>query len=339
MRILYYSVHASLEDDEVRLLKHLGNEVCCLGVNGPAGVAESYRRVISFSSAELELYRRFEELGGQFKYNGDVTTHVIPDQFVELFDVVIVMHDLSFLDRFWTALSRRPVVWRTIGQNVPHFETIARPLRDRGLRIVRYSPLEERVPGYLGGEACIRFSKEPGVYRDWTGVTPSVLTFCGHYRQRYRTDAEDYSNVVAGLPAKLGGAGNEGMPEAIGMVSPEEQLALYQTSGCYLYASALDVPYTLNFIEAWMTGIPVVVHAPRYRRGEHFEIEQMITHGVDGFITRDVDATRAALQSLLADRALAGRIGKAGRRTAMSYFSPDACTSGWAAVLNRLVAS
>ena len=333
MKILYFSVHQILEDDEVRLFQSLGHTVCSLGDSGPNGAVQTYRPPLLFTEAELELFAAFDAMGGKFTYCGDPATFVIPAPFVDLFDIVIVMHDYGFIRHHWPALSRRPVVWRTIGQVIEHHEIIMAPFRAKGMHIVRYAAVEAEAANYLGADALIRFYKPSTVYGGWTGAAGNVLTFSTHFRQRYPEDAGDFLAAVDGLPVAVGGQANEGMEGSIGMVSAEEQVRLYREAGCYLYGHGLMVPYTLNFIEAWMTGTPMVIHAPPDRRGPLFEIDRLGTDGVDCFICRDVPATRARLEQLLADPALAARIGGAGRETAKRLFSEDVIRPQWDAFL------
>jgi hypothetical protein len=333
---LYYSVHAILEDDEVRLLKAMGHNVCCLGVNSAHGQVQNFRPSITFNAAELELYRQFEELGGKFTYGAEIHTFVLPDAFMDLFDVIIVMHDVWLIQHYWPKFSRRPIIWRTIGQMMEAAEAAAAPLRSQGLLIARYSPVESDVPGTVGSDAMIRFSKSPEIYDGWTGEDGNILTFSNLYRTRYPSDVEAYTAIVAGFPVKLGGIGNEGMAGAIGMVSLEEQIQYYRKGAAYLYASGLDIPYTLNFMEAWMTGIPVVVHAPNARRGKYFEIDKLIQDGVNGFVCGSVETARQRVQMLLSDPGLALQIGSAGRDAAKIHFSTDSCITGWSQLLSRI---
>jgi len=336
MRILYYSVHQILEDDEVRLFQALGHDVCCLGTSSPTGALTAFREAIPFNEQERELYAAFARLGGVFRYGRESGTHHIPPAFVDLFDVVIVMHAADFIVNHWDALSRRPVVWRTIGQAIEHLEVPMRQFRESGMKIVRYSPIEAAASTHIGSDATIRFFKSPDVYHGWTGETAQFLTFSNLYKDRYPEDAKDYIEISEGITTVLGGAHNEGMPGAIGMVTSQEQENLYRQSRAYLYGHGLAIPYTLNFMEAWMTGIPMVVHAPLDRRGMFFEIDQLITDGVDGYISRDVATTRTRLQALIDDRDLAARIGAAGRERAKKLFSIEHAREQWTAFLESV---
>jgi glycosyltransferase involved in cell wall biosynthesis len=93
------------------------------------------------------------------------------------------------------------------------------------------------------------------------------------------------------------------------------------------------VPYTLNFIEAWMSGIPLVVLDAGARRHRFFEIAHLIRHGVDGFVCSDPETTREAIATLQADPALGERIGQAGRASAIALFGDSVIKAEWQALL------
>lgn len=338
MKILYFAVHQILEDDEVRLFQSMGHDVCLLGDSGPTGAVQNYRERIPFNAVELEFYASFAALGGQFTYCGNPKDFVIPKDFVAQFDVVIVMHDPGFLREHWAALSTRPVVWRTIGQAIEQLEPYMKDLRDDGLRIVRYSPKEAEAPGHLGADATIRFFKNKATLGSWTGSSRTALSFSNAFAQRYPADAADYVTIAAGLPVVLGGIGNEALPGAIGMVPFDRQASMYQQAGAYLYAHGLEVPYTLNFIEAWYTGVPMVIHAPYDRRGRYFEIDELITHGEDGIICRSPEEAHKAIDMLLNDIPLAQALSSRAQEKAGTLFSVELAKRQWGDFLRTLVA-
>lgn len=335
MNILYYSVHQVLEDDEVRCFQRLGHNVVCLGTSGIYGAAQNFRAPIQFSSTEIGLYKAFEAMGGRYKFGDKIEDINIPHEFMRLIDVTIVMYVTEFISHFWKVLHAKPVVWRTIAQGIDIFDDVLRPFRKAGLRIVRKSPME-RPANTIGQDAIIRFGKSPEFYNGWAGDKSQIVTFTHTYKQRYEHDLADYQMIVKDLPALLGGAGNETVPNSIGAVSAEEQCQLLRSSQVYLYASAINVPYTLNFIEAWMTGIPVVVHSPLDRQGPYFEIDRLMTDNVNGFICRTVEETRARLAHLLRDEKERVRIGQAGRHSAISIFGEARNQSEWASFLAKV---
>ena len=74
--------------------------------------------------------------------------------------------------------------------------------------------------------------------------------------------------------------------------------------------------------EAMLCGMAVVT------TDTHGESEY-IEHGVNGYVSNDLDELAECLRELLADRALAERIGRAGRETAQQIFSSEAFLDRW----------
>ena len=335
MNIFYFSVHHVLEDDEVRMLKSIGHNVFCLGSNGRTGANQDYRPSIQWNSVELHLHDVYLSLGG--KYMSSLTPdEALPPGFADHFSVFIVMHEAGFFMQNWDKIKSRAVVWRTIGQGLEEFEDILRPYRDDGLKIVRYCPREINIARSMGQDMIIRFGKDPNVYRGWTGITKQVTSFCGAYQRRYPQEAADYSNIADHIPAVLYGKDNETMPNSAGFVSSERQIDVYKESSAYLYASAMYVPYTLNFIEAWMTGTPVILYAPLDRVTPNYEMDSLVKDGESGFVCRDKASVVDRARLLLADHDLGARVGTAGRMAAIARFGLETISAQWSDFLDSI---
>jgi hypothetical protein len=69
------------------------------------------------------------------------------------------------------------VILRTIGQYFPEHEHIIGGIEDRNFEILRHSPAEERILGYAGHDAIIRFYKDPDEYGPWTPEEAAILCF------------------------------------------------------------------------------------------------------------------------------------------------------------------
>lgn len=54
------------------------------------------------------------------------------------------------------------------------------------------------------------------------------------------------------------GPGNEGAPESGGMLSYEQMKQKMRENRAFFYTGTRITSYTLGFIEAFMTGIPIV---------------------------------------------------------------------------------
>ncbi len=338
MRILYYSVHSVLEHDEVCLLRSLGHEVLPLGEYFDHALGQSLRPMPPMGAGEVALHEAFLAGGGRFRRFSAPEETVLPASVVALFDAVLVMHSCAFIEHHWQALRQRPVVLRTIGVDLHGGEPAIAALRARGVRVVRYSPIEEQAPGYAGADALIRFHKDETLHAGWTGARRQGVMFSAEFRQRFPGEAALWEEITEDLPMVLGGAGNFEARHAMGYASFDEQMALLRDSRAYLYCSGLNIPYTLNLMEAWMTGLPLVAMDPRavdwpWRFAEW---PRLLRPGADSLLARDAGEARAMLRALLDDQGFAARLGAAGRQSAIRLFGREAVAPRWQAFLAGL---
>jgi glycosyltransferase involved in cell wall biosynthesis len=339
MRILYVSFHEVHEYDEVRLLAGLGHQVFPLGhYHEPGPYPGIMRPPLDLGPEHARLQQSFLDQGCRFQIQ-DATSHShLTREFVAQFDLTIVTYNVFFIHHFWEALSVRPIVMRTNGQAMNEWEHFYADLRTKGVQVVRYGEAETEQTGYAGHDAIIRFYKDPDDFRAWTGSMPAALTFAVGFAQRYPAEYALWRASTEGLHMLLGGAANDGIPGALGPVSADEQMALLAGCRAYFYCSGLRIPYTLNFIEAWMAGIPVVVMDDRVvpRNGPRCsEIARLIKPGEDCLLVHDAAQAQAALARLIADPDEGRRIGQAGRRAAIRWFGRDHIAAEWAAFLSR----
>ena len=328
MKILYLSAHSILEYDEVKLFHELGHEVWSPGAyicpENPGDA--SLRPGIAGLTTNPELNTQWHKLA-QTMPGIDPKYH-LSREFVSNFQVVVIMHIPEWVINNWDAFQGKRVIWRTIGQSLSSVEAKLRPYRDKGLQIVRYSPMEERIPGYIGSDALIRFYKDPDEYCGWTGETRQVITFAQSMKQR--DDACNFSLfelVTRPFPRVLAGPGNEGScTGAIGKVPHDQQREMLRKSRCYFALGTHPASYTLNFIESWMTGIPLLTVGPRYGNAIYFpghelyEVHQLVKNGVNGFVSDSPVELQQYIRILLDDQNLAKKIGEAGRQEAIRHF-------------------
>lgn len=335
MRILYLSVHQVLEYDEIRMFQDLGHFAFPLGVYFGGSPVEPFRPPLHFSSPFEDMLAEFQRLGGVYRYAAPADQQVIPRSFVEQFDVVIVMHDLDFIERHWSALSAAKVVWRSIGVGTEQLEPRVAALRSAGMLVVRYCSTEQIASRYAGHDAVIRFGKVEDDIPVWQGGEAQVLTFSHLFRQRFPVEYAFYVEAVAGVTSKLGGTGNEDVPGALGIVDFATQQSLLTTSSLYFYGAGTFIPYTLNFMEAWLSGIPLVALDCRAVYSEpqcrFAEVPTLITSGVDGYLVRSPEEARRIFRDLMADEGLARRIGAAGAERARAHFSSRVIGPQWQA--------
>lgn len=327
MKILYLSCHSILEYDEVKLFTEMGHDVFSHGVYAnPAKPGDPKRPAI------------------EAKYHDDLynmhITHSKDDlhqDMIDWADIVICMHITTWLSKNWEKFGDTPVVWRSIGQSTLEVEKKVRPLRKKGLKIIRYSPREKTIPGFAGEDAMIRFYKDPKEFGPYTGEIKQVLTVGQSMKQRHEfCNFGIFEKATHDLPRLLVGPGNDDVTEMDHkLVDYEELIDLYRKSRVYFYTGTYPASYTLNFIEAYMSGAPVVALGHRYgsspfERGQDtYEVPDIITTGKNGFYADTVNELREYMERCLDDVEYAKKIGAEGRKTAVEYFGKEKAKKDW----------
>lgn len=333
MRILYLSCHEILEYDELKLFTELGHECYSLGAyTHPYGDEGRKRPGIP----DMPYDPHFIELATRY----DKELH---PEMLEKMDIVIVMHVPEYIEKNWPVLKEhmidkgKRVVWRSIGQSIPHVEERLATYRQQGLEIVRYSTAEGTIERNIGADAVIRFYKDPEEYKGWTGDTPRVINFTQSLKQRGEfCGYKPTMAALAGFDAKVYGPGNDDLGDLSGgLLTNDEQLEAFRKNRVYFYHGTYPASYTLSFIEAMMTGIPMVCVGPSIGNGPMFagqrtyEIPDMITNGVNGFVSDDVEVLRDSIKQLIEQPELARKISAAGRELAIELFGKDKIKQEW----------
>jgi hypothetical protein len=316
MRLLYISVHSSLQYDEVGLFQHLGFDVDVAGIDGEPWTWEPDRpplgSSVSWDEASLSRYQ-----------------------------IIGVVHDIEALARIWRARRKNQrVIWRTIGQCSSHHEYFVRK-NCPGVEIVRYSPRERRIEGFAGESALIRFYKDSDEFCGWTGGDNSVMVVRNRFLKRGFADDVLLSSALEDLPWKLYGVENDGHPKAVGAAPYASLIEAMRRTDVFFASHSVPASYTLNFIEALMTGAPVVAfgrNAVGARSGDEdlnalarrtYELDKIIVHGQTGFLVGSAEEAKAILKELLNNSRLRAEIGSAGRATAMKLFDKRKIEPQW----------
>lgn len=345
-RILYFSCHEILEYDELKLFTELGHECYSLGAYTQPGGEEHRKR----PPLALPYDPHFIELSLQYD------RRKIHAEMLEGIDIVIIMHNPSFLgfvskhdwhedlgDGNWPLFREfikkgGRVIWRSIGQSIPHVEQKLKPFRDEGLEIVRYSPAEDTIEGNVGSDAMIRFYKDPDEYKGWTGDNVSVVNFTQSLKQR--SDFTGYylmRKLFREVPAKVYGPGNDDLGELSGgLVTYQQQLEILKQSRAFFYHGTYPASYTLSFIEAMMTGVPIVAVGPGRGNGRNmfpaqmtYEIPDIIQNNINGYVSDDPYVLCQDLQLLLRDYGHARSISAFGRSRAIELFGKAKIKQEW----------
>jgi len=336
MKLLYLSCHAVLEFDELRLFNELGIEVYSLGAySNPKKPLDNIRPPL-----EVEPNPKWISM--------QCPRENLSQDLVNEFEVVMIMHMPGWIESNWQRIRSKIVIWRTIGQSTPYAEKIVRKYRKEGLKIVRYSPKERTIKGFAGEDALIRFYKDPEEFGHWTGNDPSVLTVCHGLKKRPSgNNFHFYQRTVSGFQNKLFGRNNEGIPYSRGEIFYENMKAEMRNCRVYLSVGTKPASYTLNFVEAWMTGIPVVSVGrrrgnPSYLQGSFnpmrkdlYEVPDFLSDG-SGFCSDDSDELRCHIGKLLEDYEYAKAMGERGRKKAIELFGKDKIENSWRDFFNQL---
>jgi len=337
MRILYLSCHSILEYDEVKMFHELGHEVFSPGAYvEPANPGDAtLRPAIPGLIYDPDIVKQFHEIGA--RHPGEDAKNYLTKEFVDNFDCIIVMHMPRWIAGNWPEIKHKRVIWRTIGQSVSTTEQELAPYRKRGMEIVRYSPKERNIPGYIGQDALIRFYKDPADYGPWNGNNKRVITFAQSMKQRGPACSFDFfEEVTRKFPRHLYGPGNEGIgPWASGKVSYDQLKEEMRCNRVYFYTGTHPASYTLNFIEAWMTGIPIVALGPEHGNASYFpghdlyEVTDLIQTHYSGFVSDNPYELQGYIQMLLDNDDIASLISTQGRQMAIHHFGKDRIYKSW----------
>jgi hypothetical protein len=260
----------------------------------------------------------------------------IPASFVKEFDAVIVMHVPEWIYANWSNFKGKRIIWRTIGQSTPAIEATMYDYRKDGLEIVRYSKREANINNVCGSNKVIPFYKDPKEFNNWIGAGNEVITFAQNMKHRAEhCNYETFLKLADGFNSKIYGPQNDNSgPLNGGLLTYEQMRQKMRDARVYIYTGTQPASYTLNFIEALMTGIPVVAIGPKYANslniaGDTYEIPDIINNGINGFWSDDLDQLRENIKYLLSDLKTARRIGEMGRQTAIKIFDKERIKTLW----------
>lgn len=332
MTLLYVSCHSVLEYDELKLFNEMGIDVFSHGryVDPMDADGDNKRPLLP----ELTFYPEL------FKMAKATPKEALHPGLFEWADTVLYMGTVDWIEANWKAMEGKRVVWRSIGQSTPAIERRLAALK--GLIKVRYSPLEATIPDYAGADALCRFYKDEEEFGGWNGDCARIISIGQMVKHRNAyCGLTWFERATEGLPRMLVGPHNEDIET---MESPELSYEVLKNvlrnSRAFFYTGTYPAPYTLGFVEAWITGIPVVAIGQRLR-DYHFqnapglyEIPELLGRSTfAGYWADSIPLLRGACKSLLESQGFAVQCGKAGRAAAIPLFGKQAALRDWAAVL------
>lgn len=348
MKILYLSCHSVLENDELSLLNELGHYAFSPGsyVEEANKGDDSLRNKLVLNQGHVELYAKHMEMFHRCGKPGVDNKENLSVEFLREFDIVIVMHIPAWISKNWKRFKEAgvQVFWRTIGQSWAGNESELRPLRNQGLKIIRYSPRESRIPGYLGEDVLIRFYKNPQEFCGWTGEKAEIVCIGQSLQRRGAPCNWNWlCEVSSGFPRNLYGPESESSGWGHGKLSFDDMKAVMRQYRVAINGGTWPASLLLSGCEEMMTGLPVVAVGPKlghphgwFPGHDLYEMGDIIENGVNGWCSDDLPATRDFIKQLLDDHALAKKIGEAGRAKAIELFGKDKIKEQWRQLLASL---
>lgn len=327
MKILYISDHAVLEYDEVKLFTELGHDVFSLGAYHNLGHDDLPRPKIDNLVFHQDLNRVYVENPNR--------TDLHPD-LIEWADAIIVMHAPNVIVHNWPKIKHKPVIWRSIGQSVPVIEDRLRPMRDEGLKIVRYSPKEANLLRFIGEDAMIRFYKDPSEYKDWTGESKNIVSFAQSLKgRRDFCHYDEIYTVISEFDGRVYGPGNEDLGKYNGGEVPyQQQLSKMRQAVAMPYGGTWPAAYTLSFIEALMTGLPIVAiskrlaHIKRFENIDFYEVDELLAK-IGGIVCDSPEQMVKQTRKLINDSEHAKTISIKQRQLALETFGKGKIMEQW----------
>ena len=352
MKILYISsYHPTLEHNHAELFNNLGLDWFSTGIylNDSPQSIKQYLKIRPYIKPPLVSMYKQEFLTNNPKYFQSFTglnspTVKLDKDFIKNFDIVFSCNP-SILLNHWDDFKNLPVILFTCG-NTHSIELKLTPLVNDGLKIVRGSSTELKIKNCNKSIVIPCFIDEE-FYSNWTGICNYVLSFQSHLKERRNTlPVKTYFQVTKEINTRIYGtyANNQKDPAVISTLSYNEQLNKYRECSAYFSISNGVAPITYNFMEALVTGAPVVCFGPKIggstmvKKGLPSIYDQcnIIQNEVDGFYSDDVSTLKQYLNLLLKDKTASREIGANGRKTGINLFGKQTVVNQWRTLFNNL---
>lgn len=321
--MLYISCHPILEYNEISLFNEIGIDVFSLGWYLNPTTPQDLKRPPLNIKPKPELIKLVNP-----KYN---LVRILTKELVDKFDIIYIMHTPEWLINNWNIIKNKIVIWRSVGQSNRVIESNIKPYRGN-IKIIRYSPYENYIPGYIGHDFMIRFHLDPNEFNNWNGKYSKVISVAGYMKRRHVCNYNVFDTVTKHLPRILYGPGNEDTGNQNGgILSYGDLKSTLRDNRVFFYTGSSPACYTLGFMEAWMTGIPIVAIGNIYANlfQKTYEIPNLIRNEVNGFYSDDIRTLHKYCRMLLGSDNLARLISAEGRKSAIEYFGKDKIKKQW----------
>jgi len=339
LKLQILSCHSVLERNLLSLFTEMKIDVFS---NGAYCDPKGHKSLLRPAVLEAPYFPEYEKLSREYPKTN------LPKELIDPFDVIFIMHTPEYVTENWDKIKHKKVVWYSIGQSTRHVENMIRKMKYEGLRIVRYSPMEQNIPDYVGADAIIRFHSDEEDFKGWNGNTKRVINMTQSLKgRRVFCHYDHIMEILQGFPSLIYGTGNDDLGPMNGGELPFDLMkGALRDNRVFVYAGSWPAPYTLALIEAMLMGIPVVAIGPKLAEevngvvrddvGHFYEVQHIIQNGQSGFISDSIDELRQKVHQLLEDYELAKKIGAAGRSRAIELFGKKVIKKHWEDFFRKL---
>ena len=306
------------------------------------------RSVDELSSSNIlsKRYQQYTSIQNNVKNQIRFTT-----EFFTNFDIVIFNYDVWNIMNNLRAMDESGirVVLKLFGLHPGKWEKEILDVRkSKNVCVVRTSNNEHLrlrdVNIKFGGyDAIIKQSIIPNkhIMSGWNGHKLQTLTMVNNFnakidniQQRREYYCDIHSMINDYYPMLLHGAGNDDEPLAGKFITEFQKRKLLRDSRVCLCVGTPNANITYSFIEAFVMGTPIVAFSKKLWQGEPYEIDQIIDHGINGFIVKSPQEAAYYITQLMEDDELAQTISANARKKAISIFGRDVIAQKWKAILN-----
>jgi glycosyltransferase involved in cell wall biosynthesis len=267
----------------------------------------------------------------------------IPKELVQAFDIIWVTHTFPNIEHNWEAFKGKPVIWRTYNQQDAAWEAKAKQYLKEGLKIVRMGNTESNRLTFAGQDEVIRAYVDPEIFYGWKGARNKVLTFHNRFDQRLKMSlngcSRAYIKLRENMPShlfELYGFGNAKNELSLGPLPYSQQVLKYRSSKIYLSLNSESAVYTNSFMEALMSGMPVVTFGPKLSNvlsnpelSNSYEVPYLVKNGEEAIISDDLDEIKDSIEQILRYKQLGEWLGKAARKRALQLFGKRGIMKQW----------
>ena len=342
MKILYISFHPVLEYDEIRLLEDLGHDVFSIGAYFDRTIPNYFRPELKQNEWHLEMISNFRS-GSSSK-----SSMSLDHSFVREFDAVIVMHQIEWLNNNPNSFKDARIIIRSVGQPYEAHNHPSDEIIDKCV-LIKYSenesiPFENRCK-----TSVIKFYKRESDFFGWLGSQERVISFYNNPVERVPNYIRVFDDIVrktnTSRKSRFYGYNTTDLLHSGGQLDYHDQLKILRDSRVALSIPSFPAPYTLNFIEMLMSGIPVIVPSDKFASelaessNKHpglYMQDRILANKENGFVVSCVDEAIDVCKMMLADYKLAYDIGSNGRICAIQNFGHENAMREWNTLLESL---